>query len=143
MKMQMTQEIFTTEDKVENEKKYILSTPITSWHSTTMKNFKTKTDDELEYIISDCEAAIEAGKNFNPKCGQYADEIHYANMELKKRQQQKAKEKTNELSETVFGWYKEEKEKLGFKMSFEKWKELEIKKMYEKSGEFVFEEYVK
>ena len=55
-----------------------------NWHSETMANFKSKSNDALCYIIQDCKRAIAAMPE-NPKCGQYADEIHYAEMELRKR----------------------------------------------------------
>jgi hypothetical protein len=35
-------------------------------------------------VIQDCKRAMAAMPE-NPKCGQYADEIHYAGMELRKR----------------------------------------------------------
>lgn len=59
--------------------------PSHTWHSETMESMKKKTKEELLYIIKDCSEAAEAGKDFNPKVGEYLDTIHYASMELKKR----------------------------------------------------------
>lgn len=56
-----------------------------NWHSDTIARFKTLSIESLTYIRQDAAAAAEAGKGFNPKVGQYLDEVHYANMELKRR----------------------------------------------------------
>jgi len=59
-----------------------------NWHSRTMGKFKTYSDEQLRFVIKD---AGEASKNAQDmgnekKAGQYLDEVHYAAMELKKRQ---------------------------------------------------------
>ena len=59
---------------------------MSNWHGETMANFKSKSNDALCYIIQDCRRAIAAMPE-NTKSGQYADEIHYAGMELVKRGQ--------------------------------------------------------
>ncbi len=53
-------------------------------HTTYPKMLRSKSIDSLKFIISDCQAALKA----NPTCGKagyYADEIAYAGMELKRR----------------------------------------------------------
>ena len=55
-------------------------------HRQYIKDCKRKTESELRYTIKDCQQAIEAGKDFNPTCGYYADEIHYCAAELKRRE---------------------------------------------------------
>lgn len=62
-----------------------------NWHSRTQGKFATYTDDQLRYVQKD---AAEAAKHAysmgnNKKAGQYDDEVHYASMELKKRQDAK------------------------------------------------------
>ncbi len=62
-----------------------------NWHSRTQGKFATYTDDQLRYVAKD---ASEAAKNAyamgnHKKGGQYDDEVHYSNMELKKRQDAK------------------------------------------------------
>ena len=47
---------------------------------------KSKTDSELRYIIEDCKEVIRLQSDFNPNIGFYEDEIHYAAMELTRRQ---------------------------------------------------------
>lgn len=59
---------------------------MSNWHSDEMKRMAKRSTDSLHYIIKDCREAAEAGKGFNPKVGQYLDQIHYANMELRKRE---------------------------------------------------------
>mgnify|MGYP003651747987 CR=1 FL=1 len=54
------------------------------WHSEYMKLCKSRTMDELIHVKEDCKRAIDAMPD-NPKAGQYADEIHYCNMELSSR----------------------------------------------------------
>lgn len=55
-------------------------------HSEYQKRLRTKSDDELKYIIKDAREAIEANPE-NPNNGYYQDEISYASMELKRRGQ--------------------------------------------------------
>ena len=53
-------------------------------HAEYQKNLKKKNEDQLRYIIKDARETVEAmpmGEN----AGYYADEIHYAAMELKGR----------------------------------------------------------
>jgi len=54
------------------------------WHSQTIDSFAEKDTDALKHIIKDCQEAIKANPA-NPKTSQYADEIHYACMELNNR----------------------------------------------------------
>jgi len=54
-------------------------------HSEYMKKVKKLDIDALRHIIKDCQNAI-ASFPENPNCGYYTDEIHYASMELKKRE---------------------------------------------------------
>lgn len=57
------------------------------WHSQTMAAFAKKTDDQLRFIIKDAGEAARLGEKINnPKVGEYMDEVHYAQMELRKRQ---------------------------------------------------------
>lgn len=57
-----------------------------NWHTRTMAKMKTLPIESLEYIARDATAAAEAGETIgNPKAGQYRDEAHYANMEIRKR----------------------------------------------------------
>jgi len=60
-----------------------------NWHSRTQGKFATYSEDQLHYVIKDAkEAAKHAYAMGNDKKGgQYIDEVHYAHMELKKRQQ--------------------------------------------------------
>jgi hypothetical protein len=60
-----------------------------SWHTNMMSSMKRKTDAELRFIRRDAvEASICAYGLGNPvKAGRYADEAHYANMELFRRLQ--------------------------------------------------------
>lgn len=59
-----------------------------NWHTTVMRKMKSKSVAELNYIIKDCREAIESLGNLDPaKCGKYADESHYAQMELNNRRQ--------------------------------------------------------
>ena len=55
-----------------------------NWHTETMASYKVKPSDQLKFIITDCQEAIDAMPD-NPKAGQYADCINYAAMELNKR----------------------------------------------------------
>ena len=54
------------------------------WHSAYMARTKWMADEELRYVIEDCHNAMHAMPD-NPKCGQYADEVHYCTMELRRR----------------------------------------------------------
>ena len=56
------------------------------WHSHTIKRSRHLPKESLKYIIFDCYRALEAMPD-NPKAGQYQDEISYAGMELKRRQE--------------------------------------------------------
>lgn len=53
-------------------------------HNEYQKKVKGKSEAELLYTIKDCREAIEANPD-NVKCGDYADEISYCSMELKRR----------------------------------------------------------
>lgn len=54
-------------------------------HANLISSMRTKSDDQLRFIMSDAHDAINANPE-NPKCGHYQDEIHYAGMELKRRE---------------------------------------------------------
>jgi hypothetical protein len=54
-------------------------------HTAYQKKLKKKTVSELSYIIKDAREAIAAMPD-GPKAGYYQDEIHYASMELRRRQ---------------------------------------------------------
>ena len=54
------------------------------WHSEYMAMVKTLPNESLRYIIEDCRNAMAANPS-NPKWGQYADEVHYCHMEIKRR----------------------------------------------------------
>lgn len=59
-----------------------------NWHARTIGKFKTYTDEQLRYVIKDAtEAAEVSEKNGmdSKKSGQYRDEVHYANAELRRR----------------------------------------------------------
>lgn len=53
-------------------------------HAGYQRKMKTKSVAELKFIIKDCREALNAHPD-NPNAGYYADEIHYASAELKKR----------------------------------------------------------
>ena len=53
-------------------------------HNEYMKACKTKTVEQLQFIREDASAAIRA-MPFGENAGYYADEVHYAAMELKRR----------------------------------------------------------
>jgi len=53
-------------------------------HANYPKSLKGRSDDSLRFTIKDCQAAMKAMPD-NPKCGYYADEIHYCGMELHSR----------------------------------------------------------
>jgi len=65
------------------------NSPDGQWHSDTMKKLAGYSEDELKFVIKDAgEAGELADKMGNEEqSGKYADEIHYATMELRKRQQ--------------------------------------------------------
>ena len=54
------------------------------WHSETIERLLYVSSDTLCYMIQDCKRAMAAMPD-NPKCGEYADTIHYAGMALKQR----------------------------------------------------------
>ena len=54
-------------------------------HTEYPRSLKNKTIDELHYIIKDATAA-ERAMPFGENAGYYLDEVHYAAMELKRRQ---------------------------------------------------------
>ena len=54
------------------------------WHSETIERLLYVSSDTLCYMIQDCKRAMVAMPE-NPKCGEYADTIHYAGMALKQR----------------------------------------------------------
>ena len=55
------------------------------WHTDYMAQIKNYTLTGLQYVITDCKEAIRANPE-NPKCQQYADEVSYCAMELKRRE---------------------------------------------------------
>tara|TARA_R100001086_G_scaffold68829_1_gene32654 strand:+ start:348 stop:611 length:264 start_codon:yes stop_codon:yes gene_type:complete len=55
------------------------------WHTDYMSRTRTMEVAELQYRIKDCREAMEANPD-NPKCQQYADEVSYCAMELKRRE---------------------------------------------------------
>lgn len=59
-------------------------------HIEYPENCKSKSSDSLRYIISDCQATLEANPD-GSKSGYYADEINYCAMELKSRDNHFAK----------------------------------------------------
>jgi len=64
------------------------------WHSAYMAKTKWMTDEELRYVIEDCRNAMHAMPS-NPKWGQYADEVHYCTMELRRRTMELRRAKQN------------------------------------------------
>jgi len=64
-----------------------------NWHTRTMAKMKTLPEESLRFIIKDATEAAEnaEGMNDSIKAGQYRDEVHYANMELRQRQMKKAR----------------------------------------------------
>ena len=58
-----------------------------NWHTRTMAQMKDKSNEELFFIVKDAnEASIAAMQNGDfKKEGQYLDERHYANMEIRER----------------------------------------------------------
>lgn len=61
-------------------------------HAEYQEKLKNKTDDQLEYIIKDAQAAIKANPDAPKSQGYYQDEINYARMELNKRKKKPVKE---------------------------------------------------
>jgi hypothetical protein len=58
-----------------------------NWHTRTMARMKGLPVESLHFIIKDATEAAENAEHMgNPKAGQYRDEVHYAHMELKRRQ---------------------------------------------------------
>ena len=57
-------------------------------HKSYPRRLRKKSEAELRYIIKDAKAAIKAYPGGH-KAGYYADEIHYAAMELAKRKRRK------------------------------------------------------
>ena len=53
-------------------------------HAKYQRDLKTKSVESLRYIIKDAREAIQANPN-NPNNGYYADEVHYAHAELRRR----------------------------------------------------------
>lgn len=53
-------------------------------HDATIERFSTYSRDMLNFVIRDAQAAIEANKE-GDKVGFYADEIHYAAAEIRRR----------------------------------------------------------
>lgn len=75
-------------------------------HAEYQEKLKNKTDDQLEFIIKDAQAAIKANPDAPKSQGYYQDEINYARMELNKRKKKPVKEgeevEVNEASESNF-----------------------------------------
>lgn len=59
--------------------------PPHTWHGDQQRSMAKKSDAELRYLIKDCQETVRLQQDFNPKCGEYMDMIHYAAMELRKR----------------------------------------------------------
>jgi len=53
-------------------------------HAWIQKHYRTKTDEELHFIIEDAQRAMEAMPE-GSGAGKYADQQHYAAMELQRR----------------------------------------------------------
>lgn len=53
-------------------------------HTEYPRRLRSRSVAELRYTIADCKTAIAANPE-NPKCGYYADEIHYCAAELRRR----------------------------------------------------------
>lgn len=57
-----------------------------NWHSDYIAKTRTMSVESLRYVLNDAYQAAKAGEEIgNPKVGQYWDEYHYCNMELKRR----------------------------------------------------------
>jgi len=66
-----------------------------NWHTIIMRHVRHRTDEELLYAKQDLEETIiaqegliRAGCN-TPKYGKYIDELHYVNMEMKRRKEKR------------------------------------------------------
>ncbi len=61
---------------------------MSNWHSDKMKQMESKSIESLYYIYNDCREAAAAMQSIgnDEKYGQYADEAHYAAMEIRKRE---------------------------------------------------------
>ena len=57
---------------------------MTMSHDAYQRSLKSKTDDELKFIIRDAREAAQANPQ-GEKAGYYQDEVLYAQMELKNR----------------------------------------------------------
>jgi hypothetical protein len=56
------------------------------WHTDTMARMRTLPDESLRFIVKDASEASRAMDTIgSPKAGQYADEAHYAQMEINRR----------------------------------------------------------
>lgn len=62
-------------------------------HSEYMKKVKSLDDNQLRYIIKDCQEAMDALPD-NPNNSFYQDEIHYCAMELSRRAMEKPAKNT-------------------------------------------------
>lgn len=69
-------------------------------HNEYPKKLKTKSIAELKFIIKDAKEAMEAMPE-NPNYGYYADEIHYAAMEIRRRLEAQKKESLEEAEEEI------------------------------------------
>jgi hypothetical protein len=56
-------------------------------HAAYPESLREKSDAALRYIMRDATAAMRANP-FGEKAGYYADEVHYASMELRRRRGQ-------------------------------------------------------
>jgi hypothetical protein len=56
-------------------------------HAAYPEALREKSDAALQYIMRDASSAMRANP-FGEKAGYYADEVHYANMELRRRRGQ-------------------------------------------------------
>ena len=57
-----------------------------NWHSEYIAKTKKMSVESLRYVAQDAAEAAKAGEGIgNPKTGQYWDEYHYCQMELKRR----------------------------------------------------------
>jgi len=55
-------------------------------HEEMQRKAKSLDTAGLIYTIKDCMEAEQAGRGFNPKCGEYLDMASYCGMELRRRQ---------------------------------------------------------
>jgi len=56
-----------------------------NFHNDTIKKLKRVSLESLLFIRQDAYTAFKVGDGWNPKAGQYLDEYHYCNMELRAR----------------------------------------------------------